>query len=854
MSPECQQLNRLYSTCVDGNKIKIPPKLQEAPKQPPEAPPFILDELHEAAKNAKRPQLESVLETDHNVDNYSPDAMESLLTSDRIAMSEFELIKLVFRWCQKTATPFTHFVAIFDFNILTNEEKTWIISQLPPTELGASMVRNALCQSSLLTVQELSEFKLHYQGFSWKRIYDSSQERLATFPETLSKALETFHRKFIVLRVDERLTLAMYIPRKIKTSAEERVDNAARLFAFPHSRGDEKASRLSLPTKMNYHIYCDHNMFQLYEGKRANTWVYMVRSHGDDSKYRSIESAGDRRRARHETVDNRVNFDCRCSVALQKFSRGLQTHIGRVNRNGVLGAVGLYRFRLIPVTTAWLTNNIQEVYIISNRDVKSMQNLDLWLEYIDTNEVLPLFDQTPKEYSLPGMKDVDWDSLPRYISLICRDQNFRTLDGLELIGQYQTVFSFLLDNSQNDVLMDIFSYLMVKLAEENPGELLAPPGRRAVLLAMLDCLSRNPRLAAVFAGPEDSTTLPEDLSTTIEVYSPEILTACILSSVTMGSLIVDPFKRVLSRTESMTLNTFACLIETASLTVRSQDLAMDILLECLERESNRILAADSSVAQHFVSCLIGIALDHIGEAAEQGKKREDLLELKLLPEDHEGYAVVEAEFRIDAKGGTPEQSSHVRLTAASEPVNRFLGRRYSMDALVLQSQQGQAKLQCLHPPPPFLANCSWEMEYLAPYVTTKTMLDAVVKLATEQGLCCGIVDRIIPESGIDIYEELLRQDPDVSVPPMNKMNDSQKSAITAALDARLTCLWGPPGTGKTSTIVEILKQLLRAYPKTRILVTAPTHNAVDNVMQRYLDYTRGDEGFPSPLRVSTEVC
>lgn len=36
------------------------------------------------------------------------------------------------------------------------------------------------------------------------------------------------------------------------------------------------------------------------------------------------------------------NFDCRCSITLQKFSRGLQTHIGRVNRNGVLRAVSLF--------------------------------------------------------------------------------------------------------------------------------------------------------------------------------------------------------------------------------------------------------------------------------------------------------------------------------------------------------------------------------------------------------------------------------------------------------------------------------------------------------------------------------
>ncbi|KAM7196172.1 RNA dependent RNA polymerase domain containing protein [Rhypophila sp. PSN 637] len=830
MSAECQELNRLYSTCVDGNRINIAPRLREPSEVPPEAPPFILDELHEAAGNARRPQSES----GNDSGSYDFDAMELLLTRDNVAMSEFELIRLLYRWCSENSTPFADFVHLFDFNMLTSEEKTWVLALPPPNELRPSLVRNALCQSSLLEVHELTQFKLHDEAFGWKRIYDSSHERLASFPENLSNALETFHRKLVVFRVDERLTLAMYIPRKIETSSETRVDDAARLFAFPHSRGHEKASQLSRPTKKNYHIYCDDNMFQLYDGKRANTWVYMCRSRGDDSRYRNIERPGDRRRARNLTLKDGENYDCRCSVALDKFGRGLQTHIGRVNRNGILGA---------------------EIYVISNRDVKSMQSLDLWLEYIDTAEVLPLFDPTPREYALPTLDGVDWSSLPDYITAICKDHILQALDDLELIDQYETVFSFLLDYGQNDTLVPVFGYMMDKFVGGDPVELLAPPSRRDILRAMLDCLARSPRLAVGFTGidSDDMAALPEDLATTLEAHGPEILTACILSASSMQDLIITPFKRVLARTRSMTLRNFADLVKLVSLTIRSPDLAMDLLLDCLERQSERLLAASPGITQHYVRCLIGIALDHIGEAAEQGQTREDLLQLRRLPEAHEGRAVVEADIRIDAKGGTPEQSAHVRLTAASESSNKPLRGKYSMDALVLGSQQGKAKFQCLHPPPPFLAECSWLLEYLGLYTMTQTMFDAVVKLANDRELCCGIVDLIIPESGVDAGEGDLERVADLSVPPMGKMNDSQKLAISTALDARLTCLWGPPGTGKTSTIVEILKQLLFAYPKARILVTAPTHNAVDNVMQRYLDYTSGNEQFPGPLRVSTEV-
>lgn len=50
MSAECQQLNRLFSSCVDGNPIKVPQVLESPPQPSPETPPFILDALHNAAK------------------------------------------------------------------------------------------------------------------------------------------------------------------------------------------------------------------------------------------------------------------------------------------------------------------------------------------------------------------------------------------------------------------------------------------------------------------------------------------------------------------------------------------------------------------------------------------------------------------------------------------------------------------------------------------------------------------------------------------------------------------------------------------------------------------------------------
>lgn len=340
MAEQCQELNRLFSQCVDGNRIKVPPKLEKAPAPPVDALPFILDDLHDAAK--KLIQDAQTSERRKMLDEYDFDTLELLLSHEDIAMSEYELLQLTLRWCRKNGTPLESLLHFFDLNILTSEERAWVLQQLAPSPNTPGLVLNAVCSSNLLPGDAAARFQLNHHGVQWKRIFDSSRDRLATFLETASKAMGLFHRKLLVLRVDERLTLAVYVPRIIEQAQDCIVDDTVRLFAFPHSQGTETQSRMSLPTKKTYRLYCDEGAFQLFEGQRGNTWIYIARGPSDNSSYRSTENIGDRRRQRQETIDSGRNFDFRVSIALDKFSRGLQKHVGRVNRNGLSAAVSVF--------------------------------------------------------------------------------------------------------------------------------------------------------------------------------------------------------------------------------------------------------------------------------------------------------------------------------------------------------------------------------------------------------------------------------------------------------------------------------------------------------------------------------
>ncbi|KAL8789272.1 MAG: hypothetical protein Q9195_006918 [Heterodermia aff. obscurata] len=63
------------------------------------------------------------------------------------------------------------------------------------------------------------------------------------------------------------------------------------------------------------------------------------------------------------------------------------------------------------------------------------------------------------------------------------------------------------------------------------------------------------------------------------------------------------------------------------------------------------------------------------------------------------------------------------------------------------------------------------------------------------------------------------------------LNDSQKDAIRFALASReVALIHGPPGTGKTYTLIELILQLVKR--KLRILVCGPSNISVDNIVER----------------------
>ena len=492
-----------------------------------------------------------------------------------------------------------------------------------------------------------------------------------------------------------------------------------------------------------------------------------------------------------------------------------------------------------------MSSHIQEIYVISNRDIRSLRALDLWLSAVDTEEIMPLFDNQAREYSLPTLSTVDWSSEPDYLGKIARDHDFspfHTIDSLEMMT---SIFQWLWQRQERILLRKIFYFLLELVSAEVPHVQVSPPKLVSKMIAFV--ITTAAPLATTFATVEGWVDTKYPLHTAMTDGAPKLLLALVSAAQEAEELVVEPFRQILRQIPHISLADFAELVRVISLTVRSFDVALDLLLGSLEPESARLLAASPEVVQHFVKNLIGLALDHIDEVKDARSSGDGLLELKR----DEGDTTVSARLRIDAHTSHPLQlSDHIRLTSATLPRNSTTQRLYSMDGIVKTLDQGSVKFECLHPLPDYVEDCSWKLTNCGSFVTSQTMIDALCRFSLEPAAHCPIQQQLLglPMNDIDAFVDPANLDLS-----QYSLNESQNTALKASMVGSLTLLWGPPGTGKSHTIVAILQELLSLEPTRSILVAAPTHNAVDNVMRKYISRANDRTSSVHPIRVSTDV-
>ena len=96
-------------------------------------------------------------------------------------------------------------------------------------------------------------------------------------------------------------------------------------------------------------------------------------------------------------------------------------------------------------------------------------------------------------------------------------------------------------------------------------------------------------------------------------------------------------------------------------------------------------------------------------------------------------------------------------------------------------------------------------------------------------------------------------DTDVPTYENPKLNSTQQAAVNKIVQANeLAIVHGPPGTGKTTTLVQAIKTLIKQGEK-RILVTAPSNTAVDLLSEKLAEEGLNVLRVGNPARVSERL-
>ncbi|XP_073150722.1 uncharacterized protein [Henckelia pumila] len=131
-------------------------------------------------------------------------------------------------------------------------------------------------------------------------------------------------------------------------------------------------------------------------------------------------------------------------------------------------------------------------------------------------------------------------------------------------------------------------------------------------------------------------------------------------------------------------------------------------------------------------------------------------------------------------------------------------------------------------------NIPLRLEKVANEVTYRRMKDTLIQLSkgVQKGPAADLVPVLFGERPPTVSKK------DINFTPVNSnLDSSQKDAISKALSSKdLFLLHGPPGTGKTTTVIEIILQEVKRGSK--ILACAASNIAVDNIVERLVPHSR----------------
>jgi superfamily I DNA and/or RNA helicase len=141
----------------------------------------------------------------------------------------------------------------------------------------------------------------------------------------------------------------------------------------------------------------------------------------------------------------------------------------------------------------------------------------------------------------------------------------------------------------------------------------------------------------------------------------------------------------------------------------------------------------------------------------------------------------------------------------------------------------------------------WRLDLSSDEISSQRQRVALERVAAARG------NRLAQLRDVLLGQRALHLDEPSDEPPLDEgLNRAQRDAVNFALSARdVALIHGPPGTGKTTTVVELIRRAVRRGEK--VLACGPSNMAVDNLFVRLLAHGERVVRLGHPARVMPQL-
>jgi superfamily I DNA and/or RNA helicase len=141
---------------------------------------------------------------------------------------------------------------------------------------------------------------------------------------------------------------------------------------------------------------------------------------------------------------------------------------------------------------------------------------------------------------------------------------------------------------------------------------------------------------------------------------------------------------------------------------------------------------------------------------------------------------------------------------------------------------------------------AFRIDATADEVTRQRQLSAINATLNAGGRLAQLRDILMGQREPDFSQA------DFDIDYETELNESQREAVEFALAAEdIAIIHGPPGTGKTTTVVELIVQAVKRGDV--VFACAPSNTAVDNLLEKLIDHRQNVVRLGHPARVSEQL-